>query len=552
MRAEVEPLSELHDAVVHGRLDAVPRSLAEHAPRPGARGWALAVRAAASLLDASGVRAPSVAEVAACGDADRETRGAAMAACVHLARHCVLAFAPDALGELIEVHAELAHDFDDASEAKVTLALARGWRAWLTGAPSDAELADLEAAARAIGSAGAVLDAAVLRALAADARRDTAEMLAHARRASRMARAESLPAHELLASTVLARARRISRHPHLAIRILGTLEAIATSPFRGWLHWEALLAGDEAAVGRTLAPTPRSRAERAADALARTIRAAIAGDADALDRAAHDVLDRARGVPFAESEALELLAALDPRRSIPSHGSERGGEEIAAWCAARSIVAPPSVHGLCIRIVEDAADASEALVLAAPGERPRRVLGAGARLLDGGERWRLRKTRRRQGRVETLIAVLASAGDEGLEDAECFARTYDLVYAPEVHRSVFDVLLLRARAYVEGAGTIVRGAGRIALHLERSIAVPDPRCAAPVHDRLLRILAREGRATAAEAAQQVGLSVRAVQDALKSLAEEGACVGAKNGRQILYTVEDTTFSEPTQRLALGR
>ncbi|MDQ3038141.1 MAG: winged helix-turn-helix domain-containing protein, partial [Myxococcota bacterium] len=194
--------------------------------------------------------------------------------------------------------------------------------------------------------------------------------------------------------------------------------------------------------------------------------------------------------------------------------------------------------------------ATEALLLAAPDGAPRRVLGLGARLLDGDERVRLRKTRRRQGRIETLIAVLASAGPEGLPDADCFAQAYEVPYEAEVHRGVFEVLVTRARAYLGDAADIVRGQGHIALRLRSAIAVPDPRCAAPVHDRLLRILAREGRATASETARRMGQSVRAVQDALKSLAEEGACVGEKDGRQIHYTVEDTTFSEPTQRLAL--
>ena len=133
---------------------------------------------------------------------------------------------------------------------------------------------------------------------------------------------------------------------------------------------------------------------------------------------------------------------------------------------------------------------------------------------------------------------------------ECFEQAYEIPYEAEVHRGVFEVLLHRVRAYLEGAAELVRGDGRIALRLLRPVLVPDPRCAPPVYDRLLRILAREGRATASDAAKQIGLSVRAVQEALKSLAADGVCVGEKDGRQILYIVEDTTFSEPTQRLAV--
>ena len=41
-------------------------------------------------------------------------------------------------------------------------------------------------------------------------------------------------------------------------------------------------------------------------------------------------------------------------------------------------------------------------------------------------------------------------------------------------------------------------------------------------------------------------------DFLKALIEEGVCVSEKDGRQVVYFVEDTTFSEPTERLAWSR
>src|SRR5690242_19693427 len=114
---------------------------------------------------------------------------------------------------------------------------------------------------------------------------------------------------------------------------------------------------------------------------------------------------------------------------------------------------------------------------------------------------------------------------------------------------MFEVLVTRARLYLEKAGEMVRGDGRIAMSLRVPIAVPDPQCAAQLHDQILRVLAREGSVTAGDAAERVGLSVRAVQQALRSLAEDGVCVGEKDGRQITYAVEDTTFSEPTQQMA---
>ena len=201
---------------------------------------------------------------------------------------------------------------------------------------------------------------------------------------------------------------------------------------------------------------------------------------------------------------------------------------------------------------EDSSDSSEAYVLARPDAAPRRVLGIGASLVDLPGVVRLRRTRRRQGRVEGVAAILAAAGSDGLDFIETFERAYELSYEAEVHRGVFEVLLHRLRAYLGDAAELERDGTRLCLRPRNAVLVPDPRCARPVHDRLLRVLAREGRATASDAANKVGLSLRAVQDALKTLIEEGVCVSEREGRHVVYLVEDTTFSEPTNRLAFMR
>lgn len=548
MHAGTERGEQAHAAVCRGEISGLDARVAALGTTPIARAWALAIRGAASLLDPR-TAAPSLGELAALEAGPPDARRPGALACSHVARSALLAHDEPSLRAVLEVHAALVRDVGEGTEGALALALGRAWHAFLAGdvGALETELAAHEREARAIGSAPLVIEAGALRALAAEAAGDPAASIAHARRTSRMARAESLPLHELIAGVVLARARRGGRHPHLALRILGALSAIAPATFHAWIGWESLLAGDvELPAGRVVSTT---RAELTTGALARVLRAAIAGDARAMEAHASALLVSAGGMRSAEREAREVIAALDARAAIPDG-------EIAAWCRGRSILAPPSIHGLCTRIDDRVGegdehdDSSEAFVLASPDAAPRRVLGVGARLLDPGDRVRLRKTRRRQGRVETLIAVLASAGPEGLAEPECFALAYEVPYEAEVHRGVFDVLLTRARAYLGDAAEIVRGQGHIALRLRSAIVVPDPRCAAPVHDRLLRILAREGRATAADTARRIGQSVRAVQDALKTLAEEGACVGEKDGRQIHYAVEDTTFSEPTQRLAL--
>ena len=540
-----------HAAVVRGALDEAVLALARLAETsdPHAHAWSLAARAAGSLLDPGVFLAPSRDEIAAYRDAPAPLRSVAALACAHLERRAVLGFERDELEHLLALHAELTRDAAHTSEAHLWLVLGQGWWSWMCGDPGDADasLAAIERVARDAGSGALVIDTGTLRALRAETRGDVPAMLAHARRASRMARTEALPAHEHLAHLVLARARRAARQPHLALRILGALERLVADPCRAWVRWERLLAGDPEALEGVRPGPDATRAEQGAAALSAVLRAATAGDTGALDRAARALTGAVGGLHFASREARHVLAALDAR--IDPSGEE---PELAAWCSGREVEAPASIHGLCMRIDAEAHDASEAIVLAEPGRAPRRVLGAASALVAREPRTHLRKTLRRRGRVETLVAVLACAGPEGLSDAECILRTYEMAYEPNAHRGVFEVLVTRARLYAESAGEIVRGQGVIALRLRVAISVPDPRCAAPLHDRVLRVLAHDGRVTAGEAAKRVGLSVRAVQQALRSLAEDGVCVGEKEGRQIVYAVEDTTFSEPTEMLAVRR
>src|SRR5262249_11279125 len=158
--------------------------------------------------------------------------------------------------------------------------------------------------------------------------------------------------------------------------------------------------------------------------------------------------------------------------------------ELAAWCDGSSVVAPPAIHGLCVRIDDEAQDASEAVVLAGPNGTRRRILGLGAGLARDGGRVRLRRTSRRRGRIETFVATLVCAGPDGMPDAECYAQVYEGAYDPEVHRGVFEVLVTRARLYAQDVGEIVRGQGRVAIKLRVPVVVPDPRCAAPLHDKI--------------------------------------------------------------------
>jgi DNA-binding transcriptional ArsR family regulator len=148
-----------------------------------------------------------------------------------------------------------------------------------------------------------------------------------------------------------------------------------------------------------------------------------------------------------------------------------------------------------------------------------------------------------------LLAILALAGASGLDDSTCFTRTYGFAYVPDLHRGVFDVLLHRARIAVQGAARLERASGRIALSATRPLLVPDPCTAQSMSDRVLRFLAEQGRASAKQAAEGLGVSLRAVQGALTALSEADACVIERQGRHVTYAIEDSVFSEPTRRLA---
>lgn len=540
-------------AALAGELTDAPRALAALARTEGAlaRAWRAAISSAAWMLRPAAFEAPRAGELEALLGAPPAARHVAALACVHLERACVLAFSPDELAAYVAFHERLVVDAgaSDSDEARLWLELGHGWLAIMRGDVEglDARLQDVQKRALGAKIAPLVIDATVQRALAAASAGDIAASTSLARRASRMARTEALPSQEYLAHLVLARARRLNRHAHLAIRILTALERVVPPQYRPWVAWELFMAGDIELARAVLARAPATtRSVAAARAIADLEAAALRAERAAFDRASRAVREHVRGWSIIERDAESVLAATDVR--VPLDAVD---PQLADWCRGQGALPPPEIYGLCVRAAPpDAEDLSEAYVLATLDAAPRRLLGMGLPLVVAPGLVTLRRTRRRQGRVETVVAILASAGPEGLAEIECFEQAYELTFEVEVHRGVFEVLLHRVRAYLEGAAELVRKDGRLALRLDRPLLVPDPRCAPPVYDRLLRILAREGRATASDAAKQIGLSVRAVQEALKSLAADGACVGEKDGRQILYIVEDTTFSEPTERLAV--
>src|SRR5205085_3272366 len=115
-----------------------------------------------------------------------------------------------------------------ADRGDIAVASARLWERLLAG-----DTAGLDAAARTLldeasrrGAAAAVIEMTVIRALAALAAGAVDEAVDLGRRAARMAQSEGLAQHELLANVTLARVRRFSGRPHLALHILAALSRV--------------------------------------------------------------------------------------------------------------------------------------------------------------------------------------------------------------------------------------------------------------------------------------------------------------------------------------
>jgi hypothetical protein len=400
------------------------------------------------------------------------------------------------------------------------------WWGLLTGRPDVERALACEQEALRAGAADQVVEAASLAALAALASDDLVRATSLARRASRMARTEAMPQLEYLAHLVLARVRRSNGRPHLATRILLALARTAPRHWQGWIALELALAGAPRAareLADTAAPSP---AGSAALALARAFEALESGSLPSF-AAARAALDAA---PIFASEIDAIAMAIDLRVDPDPH--------IAPFVRGESHALPPSLTGAA-RI--EIAGVTTPCMIALADRPARRVLGAAVRALG------VPLLAARQPRTEVAIAILLAEGP--LARGELFARIYGFAFDAALHGGVFDVLLHRMRAYLGERADLVREGDIFRIDVREPFAVPDPRCERPLDDRVLRALAEGGAMSAKDAAQRLGVPLRTVQALLAQLVEEGECHADKNGRRVQYRVEDTTFSEPTQRSA---
>ena len=496
-----------------------------------ARSWDAAITCARRLVDADAEDCPELEGLAG---------PPALLAIAHREREALIGWDPLALASLAQLRKSIGGTDRGARRAAAWAAILRG------------DVSDIAEEGRALHAAGSqakdasmVIDAQLLRAMAALTLDDLEGATSLARRASRMARTEGLRGERYLASILLARVRRRAGRPHLATRILSALTPIAPPPWQGWLVWERVLAGSRTfleAETDPLGTATESPASSGARALIEWLRAARAGDIEAFDRSSAKAASHTAGFVDMHRERAALAAALDPRidpRDVP--------ERIRPWAIGVEEETPVGLHGI-VGPPDGPADSTIASVVSRPDRMPRRVLRVAVPLLqsEGDEPVRLERTRLRRGRVDTAVAALALAGPDGLPDPVLFEKAYEFEFVSSLHAGILDVLVHRMRARLEGAATVHRGGGRLRLEPHGVLVLPDPRCVEHVEDRLLRVIARHGGVTTRQAAQELDVSVRTAQLALRRLLESGDCVLNRDGRRVEYLVEDTTFTEPTR------
>lgn len=359
--------------------------------------------------------------------------------------------------------------------------LARMWQCVWAGQPVETGLPDLSE----LGAhdPGVPIEYTSLCALAAlhAGRKD--EALTLARRASRMAASEGVLQMEYLANLVLARVRRRLGDSHLAVRILVALRRVVPPMWERWVNLELFLAG-----GRT-------------NPIAPPVCPVVDG----------------------ELRCLSSMLGEDPVEAA-AH----------SWCAG---VANESPYGIAGPTLDP--NFVAALVVS-PGVPARRVLYAG---LPEGVSLVAVAPKARRLRLSICHLVAQSAGPSS---DELFQQVYGFAREDAGHDELLRGLIHRVRKALKGVAEVVRDGAQLRVVCQHAFAVPDARCERSLGDRVLTYLsAMDGRASAKQIAQGLGIPLRSVQRTLGSLVDEGACETHPDGRRTEYVLEDTTFADPT-------
>lgn len=321
--------------------------------------------------------------------------------------------------------------------------------------------------------------------------------LRDARHATRAAYAESMPVLEYFAYWALARARRRVGTAHAAARIASACARVVPAVWRPLLDWELVLAGgDEAHLKRPLSDAAATWRRAMRDPSA--TRSTDDGMPPRFARERRVLEDGFEGIdPKDEALALRLAAAFGEPSSATTPAVWRITRE------GRTLLWASAKHS----------DASL--------------------VLDGAER------------VGEAIVELGAAPNHELESDVLFRRVYGFDYDAQVHDGVLRTLLYRIRLALGEIAELERNASTIRLRVNVPFVCPAPESAAPLDDRLLRLIALAPGVSAQQLADQTGTHLRSVQRSLRLLGETGACESRKEGRRHNFYVEDTTFSEPT-------
>jgi len=397
---------------------------------------------------------------------------------------------------------------------------------WKLDGDAEALLQRAEQDALAAKRADAVVHAAALRALHLSRNHsrlhDAVEI---ARRASRMARTEAQPEMEYLAHLILARVRRLSGRPYLATRILSALSRYAPPAWHRWIGWELCMSAGLSAPEQDWGPP--------ASLLRRALTHAVGGEREGWAECIRAL--RRETWPLVAHDVAQLVAVVDVH--------EQGEDATIQQWSHGEIDAPP--NGLLGLASGENIGSLACIVTQGNGDRqPRRILRLGAGLAQTDDSVELEPTHRRSARVDRMLAVLALR-PAGLEFGAVFRAVWGFKFVESVHSEAFEVTLHRARERLGEHARIDRAEGSLCLVASKRLLVPDPRCTPDVDERLLQHVASHGSVNARDAARALGMSLRAVQSALKDLVESGACERRRDGRSIVYGVEDTTFREPT-------
>ena len=492
------------------------------------RCFALLLRQQSWLAGLADISPPKPADAVELATASTEAREIAGIACGLGARAATLAVEDSQLAGWVEAH-ELLLTGGGVGASDLWLDVSRSWQNLLGGDTQGVEerVRRVSAGARALALPDLRVEATVLRALIALIEEDLGEGTALARRASRMARTESLPQQEYVANLILARVRRLNGARHLALLILGALLRTAPVPYRPILAWEHLLCGGH---GDRSVDTG-GRVTRAVHALRAVLGACSRGDDSSLATAAAE-LHAATVGSWLEPDANAALHLLDPGAN-----AEAASAAVAEWCQGTADTVPRGLVGLG----RDSNSGDTALAIGGI-DKPRRILARSVALIDNT--CLVPKSNKPQLRTDGTIAALLLAGSEGLPEVTLFERIYGFSYA-ERHEAMLGMLYSRIRKRTGNNATLERDGNTVRLRCRRSLAIVDPRCAPPPEDRVLPALARSGGMSARELADALEIPLRTAQEALKRLTEEGACISQKVGRRLEYHLEDTTFQEPT-------